>query len=72
MRSLSFLSLGLLACKVLAQGGATFTGMAWTNATVGDVWPIHWTIGDGTPVSLFLGNTTWNVPIFSELRNSPA
>ncbi|OQU99612.1 hypothetical protein CLAIMM_05222 [Cladophialophora immunda] len=44
---------------------STFTpDMAWNAVTVGQVWPIHWTVGDGTPVSLFLGNTSWNTPIF--------
>lgn len=63
--SLSFLA-AALAYTTMAQT-STFEDMAWGNVTVGQAWPIHWTVGDGTPVSLFLGNATVATPypIFS-------
>ena len=67
MRSVSFVAIGTFAYNALAQGTAMFDGMTWDSVTVGQIWPIHWTAGDGTPVSLFIGNTTWTVPIFSKL-----
>ncbi|KIX07032.1 uncharacterized protein Z518_05009 [Rhinocladiella mackenziei CBS 650.93] len=68
MRSTLFVVFGALACGAMAQT-ASFDGMTWDFVTVGQVWPIHWTAGNGTPVSLFLGNTTANSSIFT---NRPA
>jgi len=66
MRCVSFIAIGAFACNALAQGSAMFEGMTWDSVNVGQVWPIQWTAGDGTPVSLFLANTTWTMPIFSK------
>lgn len=62
MRSLAALGVAAVAYQAAAQS-ASFDGMTWGIVLVGQVWPIHWTVGDGTPVSLFLGNTTWNEAI---------
>ncbi|OAL29475.1 hypothetical protein AYO20_09212 [Fonsecaea nubica] len=64
MRSFSLVAAGTFAFKAMAQTANFTPDMAWNAVTVGQVWPIHWTVGDGTPVSLFLGNTSWNTPIF--------
>jgi hypothetical protein len=63
MLPLSFIAVGALAYRVAAQT-ASFENTSWGSVVVGQVWPIHWTAGDGTPVSLFLGNDTWQWNIF--------
>ncbi|KEF63278.1 uncharacterized protein A1O9_01255, partial [Exophiala aquamarina CBS 119918] len=65
---LSYVAISALAYGVAAQT-ASFANTTWGSAVVGTVWPIHWTVGDGTPVSLFLGNDTWQWNIFA---NEPA
>ncbi|EXJ61362.1 uncharacterized protein A1O5_11920 [Cladophialophora psammophila CBS 110553] len=66
MRSFLLVAVGSFAYKAMAQTATFAPGMTWNAVTVGQVWPIHWTVGDGTPVSLFLGNTSWNTPIFED------
>lgn len=63
MLPLSFIAVGALAYRAAAQT-ASFENTTWGTVIVGQVWPIHWTEGDGTPVSLFLGNDTWQWNIF--------
>ncbi|EXJ95851.1 hypothetical protein A1O1_00976 [Capronia coronata CBS 617.96] len=70
MHSFSILAIGALAYKAMALT-ATFDGMTWGPVTVGQVWPIHWTVGDGDPVDLVLGNTTWNSPVFTATAATP-
>jgi hypothetical protein len=65
MLSLFLIATGAFAYKAMADGAA-FVNMTWSTVTVGEIWPIQWTPGDGTPVSLFLGNASWNTPIFSK------
>ncbi|EXJ81296.1 hypothetical protein A1O3_07586 [Capronia epimyces CBS 606.96] len=70
MRSLSILAIGISAYRAMAQT-ATFDGMTWDPVTVGQVWPIHWTVGDGSPVDLILGNTSWNSAVFTAQPANP-
>lgn len=65
MLAASFIAIGALAYKAAAQT-ATFQNMTWTNVTVGQVWPISWTEGYGTAVSLYIGNTSWQWPIVGQ------
>ncbi|OAP62434.1 hypothetical protein AYL99_04637 [Fonsecaea erecta] len=64
MRSFLLTAVGAFGFKAMAQTASFASGMTWSAVTVGQVWAISWTIGDGTPVSLFLGNATWNTPVF--------
>jgi len=66
MLSLSFVAVGAFAYGAVAQS-ISFANTTWGSVTVGTVWPIHWTMGDGTPVALFLGNDTWQSNIFRML-----
>ncbi|KAJ4502060.1 hypothetical protein HRR83_009240 [Exophiala dermatitidis] len=69
--SLSALAIGAFAYKAMAQT-ASFDGMTWGPVTVGQVWPIHWTVGTGDPVSLVFGNTTSNSAVFTAQPASPS
>ncbi|KIX93372.1 uncharacterized protein Z520_11015 [Fonsecaea multimorphosa CBS 102226] len=70
MRSFSLVAVGTFALRAMAQTASFASDMTWNAVTVGQVWPISWTVGDGTPVSLFLGNTTWNTPVFENTAAS--
>jgi hypothetical protein len=58
------IALGIFAYKAMAQTSTFDPPITFANVTAGQVQAIGWTLGDGTPVSLFLGNTTWNMGIF--------
>ncbi|KAJ9605047.1 hypothetical protein H2200_010437 [Cladophialophora chaetospira] len=60
---------GIFAYQAMAQTAAFNPPITFTNVTLGQTQKVGWTVGDGTPVSLFLGNTTWNSAIF---ENKPA
>ncbi|OCT46741.1 hypothetical protein CLCR_02065 [Cladophialophora carrionii] len=62
-------AIGVLAYKAMAQTSSFNPPITFANVTVGQMQTIGWTLGDGTPVSLFLGNTSWNTGIF---ENKPA
>ncbi|KIW72376.1 hypothetical protein PV04_00574 [Phialophora macrospora] len=62
-------ALGIFAYKAMAQTATFDPPITFASVTAGEVEVIGWTVGDGTPVSLFLGNTTWNMGIF---ENKPA
>ncbi len=62
-------AIGLFAYKALAQSSSFYPPITFPNVTVGYIERIGWTPGDGTPVSLFLGNTSWNVAIFGMFDN---
>jgi len=66
MYSRSLLALSALCTLGTAQfNQATFTNMTFGPAVVGQHYPIYWTPGTGQPLYATLGNTTWNIPIFS-------
>ncbi|KIV94386.1 hypothetical protein PV10_02158 [Exophiala mesophila] len=61
----SFFTAGAFAANVMAQANsAQFVNTTWDTVHVGQIWPIQWSPGDGSPVSLFLVNSTWISNIF--------
>ncbi|KAK6364641.1 hypothetical protein LTS17_011938 [Exophiala oligosperma] len=69
MLRLVAIAVGTMATTALASD---FVNMAWGPVTVGQVVPIHFTVGDGSPVSLFFGNLSWNNPIATNIPASSA
>lgn len=64
----SFIAAGTFAANVMAQASpAHFVNTTWNKVHVGQIWPIQWSPGDGSPVSLFLVNSTWIMNIFGRL-----
>ncbi len=61
------IALGIFAYKAMAQTSTFDPPITFGNVTAGQTQTIGWTLGDGTPVSLFLGSTTWNMGIFGML-----
>ncbi|KAK5045325.1 hypothetical protein LTR84_009431 [Exophiala bonariae] len=70
MLPLSFLAIGVLAYGVSAQTAA-FENTTWGDVVNGQIWPIAWTEGDGHPVSLFVGNDTWQWTVFANHSATP-
>jgi hypothetical protein len=64
-RSLFAAAMAALASGVMAQQ-ADFVNMTWAPVTVGSLWPVSWSVGNGQPVSLLLTNETWTYIIFGK------
>jgi hypothetical protein len=70
LRLVTIAAVGAFATTQVFAQTADFTAdMTWGPATVGQVLPIYFTVGDGTPVSLFFGNMSWNEPVASTSRS---
>lgn len=54
-----------MAGRTVAQT-ADFVNTTWDPVTVGSLWPVHWSEGNGEPVTLYLGNATWTYTIVGE------
>ncbi|KAJ9503827.1 hypothetical protein LTR99_002588 [Exophiala xenobiotica] len=68
LRLVTIAAVGAFATTQVFAQTADFTAdMTWGPATVGQVLPIYFTVGDGTPVSLFFGNMSWNEPVATNI-----
>ena len=67
-----------IAAAVAALVGTTvaqtaeFVNMTFGPVTVGSLWPITWSEGNGQAVSLTLFNATWNYTVFGKSNPGPA
>lgn len=62
---------GVCAASVAAQDAISFGNTSFiAPATVGQAWPISFTAGDGTPVTIAFGNATWAFTIIGKREDS--
>jgi hypothetical protein len=66
--SLIAAAMAALASGVVAQQ-AEFVNMTWGPTTVGSMWPVSWSVGNGQPVALLLTNATWGYTIFGKMHS---
>ena len=65
MNAITLLALGYGCSLAAAQDNTTSPYSVFTNTFLSDyvagaTYPIAWTVGDGKPVTLTLGNSSWS------------